>query len=57
LGEYDYELRLLASIKYAHYFTEERIDRLELMSIVDMARWAPSFGNLQPWEIIVVDDP
>ncbi len=32
--------------------SDEEIDRL-----IDAARWAPSAGNLQPWEFIVVREP
>jgi len=57
MSEYGYERKLLAGIKYARRFTGERIDYSELVSIVEMARWAPSIGNVQPWEVIIVDDP
>jgi len=29
----------------------------DLVKILDAARWAPSAGNLQPWEFIIVRDP
>ena len=32
--------------------SDEEIDRL-----IEAARWAPSAGNLQPWEFIVVREP
>lgn len=31
---------------------DEYIDKL-----IDVVRWAPSGGNMQPWEVIVVKDP
>lgn len=27
------------------------------MKLIDAARWAPSAGNIQPWEFIIVRDP
>lgn len=48
---------MLASIRFATRFTGERVEIGELISIVDMARWALSIGNVQPWEIILVHDP
>jgi nitroreductase len=55
--EYDYERRILAGIKYARRFTGESISKRDILEIIEMAKWAPSIGNIQPWEIIVVDDP
>ena len=57
MSEYGYARKIIASIRYARRFSGETIDYNELRSIVEMARWAPSIGNVQPWEIIIVDDP
>lgn len=57
MSEIGYERRVIASIKYARRFSGERIEYEELLSIVEMARWAPSIDNVQPWEVIIVDDP
>jgi len=54
---YGYERRLLAGVRYARSFTGERMDYGELRAIVEVARWAPSIENIQPWEVIIVDDP
>ncbi len=53
----EYERRLLAGIRYTRLFAETRVERRDLLEIAEMARWAPSIGNIQPWEIIIVDDP
>jgi nitroreductase len=37
-------------------FTDESVSEKEIMKIIDAARWAPSAGNIQPWEFIVVQD-
>jgi len=37
-------------------FTDEPVSEEEIMKIIDAARWAPSAGNIQPWEFIVVQD-
>ena len=29
----------------------------QVETLIDAARWAPSAGNLQPWEFVVVQDP
>lgn len=57
MSGFDYEKRILASIKFTTRFTGEKIELGELISIVDMARWALSIGNIQPWEIILIHDP
>jgi hypothetical protein len=57
MSEYDYERKIMASIRFARRFTGERVNYSELVSIIEMARWAPSIGNIQPWEVVIVDDP
>lgn len=37
-------------------FTDESVSEEEIMKIIDAARWAPSAGNIQPWEFIVVQN-
>ena len=38
-------------------FLDRGVDDELLMELLDAARWAPSAGNLQPWEFVVVRDP
>lgn len=38
-------------------FTNEDVSEEEVSKLIDAARWAPSAGNIQPWEFIVVRDP
>ena len=38
-------------------FTNEPVSDEEVMKLIDAARWAPSAGNIQPWEFVVVRDP
>ncbi|MHA1616231.1 MAG: nitroreductase family protein [Candidatus Njordarchaeales archaeon] len=38
-------------------FLPDPVKEEDLNKILDAARWAPSAGNLQPWEFIVVRDP
>lgn len=54
---FEYERRLLANVKFTTRFTGDKIELHDLIDIVDMARWAPSVGNIQPWEIILIHDP
>jgi len=35
-------------------FTRENISDEQIEKILEAARWAPSAGNLQPWEFIVI---
>ncbi len=37
------------------YFLPDPVPRETITKIVDLARWAPSWGNTQPWEIVVAD--
>lgn len=36
-------------------FLPDPVPRETIRKIVDLARWAPSWGNTQPWEIVVAD--
>ena len=38
-------------------FTPEMVSEEEIMKIIDAARWAPSAGNIQPWEFVIVRRP
>jgi len=35
-------------------FLDEPVPEAQVREILDVARWAPSGGNLQPWKVIVV---
>ena len=37
-------------------FTEEPVSQEDLTKVLEAARWAPSWVNVQPWKIIVVKD-
>jgi len=38
-------------------FTNQPVSDKEVMKLIDAARWAPSAGNIQPWEFLVIHDP
>ncbi len=38
-------------------FTQKDVSEEEVEKLIDAARWAPSAGNIQPWEFIVVRKP
>jgi len=38
-------------------FTDKRVTVREVKKLIEAARWAPSAGNIQPWEFIIVRDP
>lgn len=37
-------------------FTDEPVNREQLVALLEAAQWAPSWVNVQPWRIIVVED-
>ena len=41
----------------AREFTNDPVDDATLHRILDVARFAPSGGNRQPWKVVVVKDP
>jgi len=38
-------------------FTNQPVSDEEVKHLIDAARWAPSAGNIQPWEFVVIRDP
>lgn len=38
-------------------FTNEEVSEEEVRKLIDAARHAPSAGNIQPWEFVIVRDP
>lgn len=49
-------VELLKSRRSIRKFKPDRVSREVVKSILDLARWAPSAHNAQPWRCIVVDD-
>lgn len=37
-------------------YTDEPIDREKIGKVLEAGRWAPSAGNMQSWEFIIVED-
>jgi nitroreductase len=44
----------ITSRRSVRTFTREDVSEEEVKKLIDAARWAPSAGNIQPWEFIVV---
>ncbi len=38
------------------HFKDEEVDMEDVKTILEAGRWAPSFGNSQPWEFVVISD-
>lgn len=47
-------LAAIRSRRSCRAFTSDPVPRATLEAILDVARWAPSGGNLQPWRVIAV---
>lgn len=48
---------LLTTRRSVRRFEQKPVSQELLAEIVELARYAPSGGNFQPWEIIAVDEP
>ncbi|MEM2913095.1 MAG: nitroreductase family protein [Candidatus Bathyarchaeia archaeon] len=48
---------LFKSRRSIRSFTSEDITNEDLEKILEAARWAPSAGNIQPWEFIIIRKP
>ncbi|MHA1925284.1 MAG: nitroreductase family protein [Candidatus Thorarchaeota archaeon] len=48
-------LDLVMKRRHIHHFDSDPVSAEDLRTLLEAARWAPSAGNLQPWEIIVIN--
>ena len=37
-------------------YTNEKVSEKDVERLIEAARWAPSAGNIQPWEFVIVKD-
>ncbi len=49
--------RVMTTTFAARDFTDEPVDDATIGRILDVARFAPSGGNRQPWKVVLVKDP
>jgi len=49
--------KAIKSRRSVRTFTREDVSEEEVKKLIDAARWAPSAGNIQPWEFILVRKP
>ncbi|MDD3579383.1 MAG: nitroreductase [Desulfobacca sp.] len=47
-------LKALKKRRSIRGFKADPVPRETLLELIDAARWAPSWGNTQPWELVVV---
>jgi nitroreductase len=55
--DYDNLLELVKQRRSIHRFKPDPIPAEDIEKILEVARWAPSGMNLQPWEFVVVKEP
>jgi len=49
-------LEIIKGRRSVRRFTREKVPKEHVFLLIEAARWAPSAGNLQPWEFIIVTD-
>jgi nitroreductase len=49
-------LEAIRSRRSVHDFEDKKVENEKIGVLIESVRWAPSAGNKQPWEIIVLDD-
>jgi nitroreductase len=42
--------------KSVRAYADEKVSEKDVERLIDAARWAPSAGNIQPWEFVIVKD-
>lgn len=50
-------LRAIKTRRSVRAFTDQQVTDKEIEKLIDAARWAPSAGNIQPWDFIIVREP
>lgn len=50
-------LKAIKNRRSVRAFSNQPVSDEEVEKLIDAARWAPSAGNIQPWEFIVIRDP
>ena len=55
--EYESLLELVKQRRSIHRFKTDPIPDEYVEKILEVARWAPSGMNMQPWEFVVVKEP
>lgn len=55
--DYDSLLELVKQRRSIHRFKPDPIPDADIEKILEVARWAPSGLNMQPWEFVVVKEP
>lgn len=50
-------VEIVAGRRSVRKYREEAVPAELLDQVLEAVRWAPSGGNIQPWEVIVVRDP
>jgi nitroreductase len=49
-------IEAIKSRRSVRAFNGEAVSKEEVQSLIEAARWAPSAGDIQPWEFIIVTD-
>ena len=49
--------RIIKGRRSIRRYKPDPVDEGDLKAVLEAVRWAPSWGNTQCWEVIVVDDP
>lgn len=53
----DRVMEIIKSRRSIRRFTPKEVEKEKIEIILESARWAPSAGNTQPWEFVIVRDP
>ena len=54
--DYDTLMRILKERRSIRRFKPDPVEKAKIDMLIEAARWAPSAGNAQPWEFVVITD-
>lgn len=54
--DYDAVMRAIKNRRSIRRFNQATVERKKIEMLLEAARWAPSAGNAQPWEFVIITD-
>ena len=54
--EYDALMKIIKERRSIRRFKPDKIPKENIKMLIEAARWAPSGGNSQPWEFLIITD-
>lgn len=54
--DYEVLMKIIKGRRSVRRFKAEAVEREKIRMLIEAARWAPSAGNAQPWEFVIISN-